>query len=72
VEKVLNQKEQWIRDNDKKLSVKERKVLKKLAARYLMTNWGARCEMFCPGCAICEAYRCADILFDDMTDTDWW
>jgi len=70
--KKLNQKEQWIRDNSKKLSPSERRKMKKLVARHLMTNWGVRCGMFCPSCPICEAYRCADIVFNDMTATDWW
>lgn len=70
--KKLNQKEQWIKDNSKKLSSSERKKMKKLVARYLMTNWGKRCDYFCPSCGKCEAYRCADILFNDMTETEWW
>jgi len=72
MKKKLNQKEQWIRDNNKKLSPSERRKMKKLVARYLMTNWGVRCGMFCPSCPTCEAYRCADILFNDMATTDWW
>ena len=34
-----------------------------LMLRYLRTEYGERCTVFCPGCANCEAWAAFDILF---------